>query len=252
MGQDWVFQRSSSCKHPQHQQQQSSKSNTNNKKNSTQQEKPASNSSKKWQKQHKKTTKAVQTCGRSKGQGCSSTQQQEHRGPNAGGSKTEKLRPRGVGPPMEVKHPPINWENCCQHFGKKKTRKAATQQNQNPETVRVVWRGVPRKGPEGWCPEGCGPEVSGPRRVVGANFTKFSFSCHDFCSFFLGGRFVELVVIESRDPQMCMKLPGLHTTARACFRVPAFRDTKERNGGRERGSQSEGEHPNLGRTPRKS
>ena len=41
------------------------------------------------------------------------------------------------------------------------------------------------------------------------------------------------------------KLPGLHTTTRAHFRVPAFRDTKVRNGGRERGSQSQKEHPNL-------
>ena len=140
-----AFQRSATCKRPQHQQQRSSKSNTNSKKNSTQQEKPASSSSKKWQKNTKKkkaTTKAVQTLWKVKsGKGVFFTQQQQ-RGPNAGGAKNRKIEAKRCGAPRGGRRAPINCEKLLSTFRKVKhckgggggstvggptARKAATQ-----------------------------------------------------------------------------------------------------------------------------
>ena len=145
----------------------------------------------------------------------------------------------------------------------------AKQHKQQPRNSE----GCPAEGgsaevPEGWGPELFGPGLWGPRSVGAPKggvqkISRFFFLLPPPFSFFfsllesfrgIGG------VIESRDPQMCTfgvlglsceapaapKPPGLHTTARAHFRVPAFknttedtqRDTKERNGGRERGSRS--------------
>ena len=135
--------------------------------------------------------------------------------------------------------------------------------------MRARWRGVPRRVPEGWCPERWPRKVGGPKGGVPKFSRFFSLSRHYFHSFL-----PLLLVVEfwwcdsSRDPQMCTfgvlglsceapaapKPPGPHTTARAHPRVPALknttedtqRDTKERNGGRERGSQGEGESGGRG------
>ena len=82
--------------------------------------------------------------------------------PECGGQKTEKLRPRGVGPRVEVKNLQSIVKNCCQHFGRSNTAKVGEGVRRSAaQTVRAVRRrGVPRRVPEGGWPEGGGPKIS--------------------------------------------------------------------------------------------
>ena len=91
---------------------------------------------KKKKKKKKKQQKAVQTLWKVKsGNGVSSPTTPAAKRPECGGAKTEKLRPRGVRPRVEVKGLQSIVKNCCQHFGRS-------------NTARWWWRGFDGRRPK--------------------------------------------------------------------------------------------------------
>ena len=208
-----AFQWSATCKHLQHQQQQSSKA-----------------SIKQQQKMVKKTQKSNNSSANivegPKRQRCILHTTTAAKRPECGGQKTEKLRPRGVGPHVEVKNLQSIVKNCCQHFGRSNTAKVGEGVRRSAaQTVKAVRRrGVPRRVPEGGWPEGGGPKISRFLCLLPPPFSFFfslslwgssrvflSLSGCLLVSFFLsmGGLLVEFWWCFGRSgPPMCLFSPS--------------------------------------------